>query len=53
MLHLKYKKSSVFSLYSSTKSNTFVFLHIIPKSAVNILMSEVQIIMDAYQNLYK
>ena len=30
-----------------------IILHIIPNSVVNILMSEVQIIMDVYQYLYK
>ena len=48
-------KSLVFSLCILVYKIQYIciILHIIPKSVVNILMSEVQIIMDVYQYLYK
>ena len=48
-------KSLVFSLCILVYEIQYIciILHIIPKSVVNILMSEVQIIMDVYQYLYK
>ena len=56
ILHtVTFTKSPVFSLCILVYEIQYIciILHIIPKSVVNILMSEVQIIMDVYQYLYK